>query len=133
MQNMHDVFSAICSDEGDHVHTMVACLDAEVSLRSPSVERRVLTGIALVAVASYMISTTDISVDLSDITGSADVAGDAAMAIDTTTIAEFITAGVVGFAEQLLNDEEARDVAKTALEQTRKFGVTVIEFIAKVL
>jgi hypothetical protein len=143
MQNLHDVFSAICADEGDHVATMAACLDADANLRAPSTERRILTGIALLAVASYLVTTTGI-LDGS-LLDSANVAGDAAVGATDTTLAELLATGIAGFAEQLARDEEARDLtglgedlleggaAAAVLEPLRRFFVQVVEFIARVL
>lgn len=148
MQNMHDVFAAICADEGDHVHTMTACLDTEANLQSPSVERKVLTGIALVAVASYLVSSTgmldgSILDSAGDILDSAGVASDAAAAIDATSIFEVIAAGVAGlagFAEQFINDEEARGLASLSTDSYLVEGGAleqlwdkVVEFFVKVL
>jgi len=56
MQSLYDVFQAIRNDEGDHASTMHACLDPSVSVRSPSLEKKILTGIATVAAISALIS-----------------------------------------------------------------------------
>jgi len=98
MRNLHDVFTAIAEDEGDHVSTMNACLDPQANLQSPSLERRAVSGIALVAAATYLATTaTFIDPSLIDPTlldGStvADLAG----AADGMTIAEVLAAGAVG-------------------------------------
>lgn len=57
MNNLYDVFAAIRADEGDHVETMKACLDPNVPLLSPSLENRVLTGLALTAAVGYFVSS----------------------------------------------------------------------------
>jgi hypothetical protein len=67
MRSLYEVFKAIQADEGDHVATMKACLDPNVALRSPALERRLLTGFALLAAVSLAVSVggtpTDIAVD----------------------------------------------------------------------
>jgi len=61
MKSLYDVFSAIRADEGDHVGTMKACLDPNIAVNSPSMERTILTGVALAAAASYVLGTGDLS------------------------------------------------------------------------
>jgi hypothetical protein len=102
MSSLYDVFCAIRADEGDHVSTMQACLDPEATLRSPSLEKRVLAGLALAAAVAYLVSTGDF-VDLTDV---ADVAGDAALEDGSaaTGIVESLLAGMAGFAQQLTGE-----------------------------
>jgi hypothetical protein len=106
MSSLYDVFCAIRADEGDHVSTMQACLDPEATLRSPSLEKRVLAGLALAAAVGYLVSTGDF-VDLTDY---ADVAGDAVLEDGSaatgigsaaTGIVESLLAGMAGFAQQV--------------------------------
>uniref|UniRef100_A0A7S4RC77 Alternative oxidase n=1 Tax=Ditylum brightwellii TaxID=49249 RepID=A0A7S4RC77_9STRA len=60
MRTLFDVFTAIRADEGDHVGTMKACLDPSIAVSSPSLERRLLTGVALAATFGYYSTTGDI-------------------------------------------------------------------------
>uniref|UniRef100_A0A7S4MGU0 Ubiquinol oxidase n=1 Tax=Odontella aurita TaxID=265563 RepID=A0A7S4MGU0_9STRA len=71
MKSLYDVFSAIREDEGDHVGTMKACLDPNVAVNSPAMERRFLTGVAFVASVGYLLGAGD----LSEIDGVNDVVG----------------------------------------------------------
>lgn len=79
MKSMYDVFSAIRDDEGDHVQTMEACLDPNVAVKSPSVEKAALASVALVSAFGYFLSTGDLSgldlnsVDLGDTLSNIDV------------------------------------------------------------
>lgn len=57
MRNLYDVFTAIRADEGDHVSAMKACLDPNVALVSPSIERRLLTAAALVSSVGAWVAT----------------------------------------------------------------------------
>jgi hypothetical protein len=50
------VFSAIREDENDHVGTMQSCLDPGVVIRAPSLEKRVLLGLAFVSTAAFLAS-----------------------------------------------------------------------------
>jgi hypothetical protein len=102
MSSLYDVFCAIRADEGDHVSTMQACLDPEATLRSPSLEKRVLAGIALAAAVGFLVSTGDF-VDFTDV---ADVAGDAAAEDGSaaTGIVESLLAGIAGFAQHATGD-----------------------------
>jgi hypothetical protein len=102
MSSLYDVFCAIRADEGDHVSTMQACLDPESTLRSPSLEKRVLAGLALAAAVGFLVSTGDFV----DVTDYADVAGDAVLEDGSvaTGIVESLLAGLVGFAQQVAGD-----------------------------
>lgn len=138
MQSLFDVFTAICADEGDHVSTMAACSDPAANLRSPSLERRILTGVAVFAVSSYLLTTTGI-LDA----GILDSASDAALATADTTLAELAAAGMAGFVERIMNDEESRavgadlleggDGAAAVLEQLQRLAAQFGEFIARIL
>lgn len=59
MTNLFDVFKAIQADEEDHVSAMKACLDPNVALVSPSIERRVLTAAALIAALGVAVDAND--------------------------------------------------------------------------
>lgn len=124
MTSLYDVFSAICADEGDHVSTMAACLDPEASLQSPSLERRVLTGVALLAVAPYVASTLDIPTLLDT--------GDAAAGFtDTATVLELT--GLAGIVQKLLEDGLEVDIAEGGIllaigEAFRQFTTLFIRF-----
>ena len=59
MKSLYDVFKAIRADETDHVSTMQACLDEHSVLVSPSLEKKVLVGAGIVAVAATILSGTD--------------------------------------------------------------------------
>jgi hypothetical protein len=51
------VFSAIRNDKSNHVSTMDACLDPNTSMQLPSMEKKILTGVALVSVVgSFALS-----------------------------------------------------------------------------
>jgi hypothetical protein len=102
MSSLYDVFCAIRADEGDHVSTMQACLDPEATLRSPSLEKRVLAGLALAAALGYLVSTGDFV----DVTDYADVAGDAVLEDGSaaTGIVESLLAGMASFAQQVSGD-----------------------------
>lgn len=57
MESLFDVFSAIRDDERDHVATMDSCLDPTVAKVSPSLEKKVLRGIAMAAAAGMIINS----------------------------------------------------------------------------
>jgi hypothetical protein len=59
MKNLYDVFRAIRADEADHVSTMKACLDDNVLLISPSLEKKVLIGTGIVSAAAALLSSGD--------------------------------------------------------------------------
>lgn len=61
MKSLYDVFSAILSDECDHVGTMKACLDPTVPVISPSLEIRFITGLVFTAVLSSVVPTVDVA------------------------------------------------------------------------
>lgn len=107
MKTLHDVFSAIRDDEGDHVSTMKACLDPNVAVQSPAIEKQFLVGGAIVAAAAYFVSTGDTSMfegsgtELLDSVGEetlTELAGFAAMGEQMLTedSNEFITDLIIG-------------------------------------
>lgn len=63
--SLYDVFNQIKQDEGDHVSTMQACLDPDVVVMSPSLERKFFLGFAVLASIGAVLSS---SVDLNDMT-----------------------------------------------------------------
>jgi hypothetical protein len=133
MSSLYDVFCAIRADEGDHVSSMQACLDPETTLRSPSLEKRVLAGLALAAAVGFLVSTGDFAVDFTDITDIADVAGDAASEDGSavTGIVESLLAGMAGFAQQVTGDGIDVDVDAVLEDGAAATGV-VESFLAGV-
>ena len=80
MKSLHDVFTAIRDDEGDHVSTMEACLYPEVAKLSPSLERKALTAItAAVAIGMFLNTGADAGVGI-DIVDAIDYAADETIA-----------------------------------------------------
>jgi ubiquinol oxidase len=61
MRSLYDVFKAIRADETDHVCTMQACLDENSVLVSPSLEKKVLLGTAIVAATAAILSGGDLA------------------------------------------------------------------------
>ena len=104
MESLYDVFSAIRDDEGDHVGTMEACLDPTVAKLSPSLERKVLTGIATAAAVSLFLTAGDTGgVDVDQIVDGVDFAVDETGA---TTLIDGVIAGIAGMASSLGEDDE---------------------------
>jgi len=68
MKSLYDVFSAIRDDEGEHVKTMQACLDPNVVVRSPSVEKTFLMAAALTAIVGYVLITGGLP-NIADLSG----------------------------------------------------------------
>ena len=144
MLTLYDTFAAIRADEGDHVSTMHACLDRQVVLRSPSMERRFLYGAALVALGTAVLSS-----------GSTDLFGDAAFSDGATftegtsaisTVIEAIAGAVAGassMGETFLDDMqlvETTDVAELGFLATildkfpdflKELGEIVVELISR--
>jgi ubiquinol oxidase len=54
MKSLYDVFVAIRADEGDHVSTMQSCLDPQATIRSISLEKKILFGTVLLSVVSLL-------------------------------------------------------------------------------
>lgn len=133
MQSLYDVFSAIQADEGDHVKTMQACLDPQVTLRSPSIERKVLTGLALVAAVSFFYATT--SGELSSLMDTLDFAGDVAGPGDLA-----VDAAVAGaaFAKEVAA-EDAGEASMVSMglpvvgESVRRLFVQAAEVLARII
>lgn len=137
MKNLYDVFSAIRDDEGDHVSTMKACLDPNVAVQSPAIEKQILVGGAILAAVSYFVSTGDFagfeSLDLDTI-------------IDTVeespildSLSEFDLNGLTNLGEQLLTEEEdagslinqllVDGTVLASLDGLRQVAVKFLEFI----
>jgi hypothetical protein len=135
MQNMYDVFTAIRADEGDHVSAMEACLDPDVSLRSPSVERRVITGMAAVALASYFLATTGM-VD-SGLMDAESLDAVATAASGDLTIVELIAATAAGWFQQLKEAESSQTLTEELIEGgailtvLERFQQKIVEFLSR--
>jgi hypothetical protein len=122
MNSLYDVFCAIRADEGDHVSTMTACLDPTVAVRSPSIERRVLTGLALAAAASVVLSATgafvptDVALDGTTVEGLA--TGSAGMFEGISAGAAALAAQIMGGASQGASDTAyaTADVVNTVVD-----------------
>jgi hypothetical protein len=106
MRSLDDVFKAIQADEVDHAATMKACLDPNVALVAPSIERRVFTGLAVLAAVGLAASgdgtmfPTDIAVDGSTAEGFAAGAG----------AVEAFVAGAAAIASQVLEGASINDL-----------------------
>lgn len=143
MESMYDVFSAIRDDEGDHVGTMEACLDPTVAKLSPSLERKVLTGIATAAAVAIFMNTggdlgigADIadSLDLGDLTDmvSEDGAGGFLSTLDSTIDA--LVAGATGLATQMGSDGvdgEEVSVVEGIMPELQNFLAELAELLSR--
>lgn len=144
MRSLHDVFTAICADEGDHVSAMEACLDVDANLLAPSLERRILAGVAALALSSFLLSSSGV-MDAGGLLDSANVFGDVSAAASESTTLELIAAGVAGLVQQFVQDGNAEDMAGvgenlaeggaalTAVEELRRFGAAVAGFFSRLL
>ena len=63
MGSLFDVFVAIRGEEGGHVTTMKSCLDQNVTVLLPSLEKNVLLATAFAATAGYFLGTGVNTVD----------------------------------------------------------------------
>ena len=140
MQSLLDVFAAIAADEGDHVSAMSACLDTKAIFYSPSVERRILFGVAAVAVATYLLSTS--GVFDAGFMDSADTA--VSVTTDATAVTEVAaaTAGVMGWAEEMIKDDEGNiesvgegliEGGGAMSEMFRRAGLAMLKFVSRLL
>jgi hypothetical protein len=138
MQSLFDVFAAIAADEGDHSSAMSACLDTKATFYSPSVERRILVGVAAVAMATYLLST--IGVFDASIIDSADTA--ATVASDSAAVTEVVaaTAGIMGWAEEMIKEDESNieSVGEGLIEGSgaisevfRRAGYAMLQFFSR--
>lgn len=126
MTSLYDVFRAICADEGDHVKTMQACLDTDVSVRSLSMEKKILTGIALASAVSFLLSTGDPSSLVES-----DVAASSVVPLDA--VLDAAVAGAAGIGQQLMEEEEAAFVLGGTTELLRRLGWGILEFLGRFL
>jgi len=98
MTSLYDVFFAICGDEGDHVGTMQACLDPNIVVASPSMERKGLIGLAqaVLAVSAAGSGLVDpvITASLDAISGVQEVAAVGAASDLVTSNAAFLLEAV---------------------------------------
>lgn len=147
MRSLYDVFSAIRADEGDHVSTMKACLDPNVAVASPSLEKKILTGVALAAAVGYFVSTGDFAdpSDVGDMVDGISSATEAGSAVDDigATLIEGLIGGVAAFSRQFLEDEKEGDLVGIGsdlfeagttgaiLEQLRKAFIEALEILGR--
>ena len=122
MRSLYDVFSAIRADETDHVNTMQACLDPQATVRTPSLERKVIAGLAFVAVISALVSTGDIGT-IADMDTAAENVASADMGIDAAA------AGAAFAGSAMAENEEFASLA--FVEGTRRVIVQVLETLAR--
>jgi hypothetical protein len=127
MKSLYDVFCAIKADEGDHMSTMKACLDSDVSVRSASLEKKILTGMALAAAVYIFLSDGE----MSGVINGVDQAGDVAGSLGLDTVVEAALASVAGLSKGLMEDEEGIASTAVALEGLRRFGTLAIEFFER--
>jgi hypothetical protein len=107
MHSLYDVFCAIRADEGDHVSAMNACLDPEATIRSPSLEKRILAGAALAAAVGFLLSTGEM----------VDVGGEGVLEDGSAvTIIESVVAGIASFAQGVTSDGAEENVAGLGAE-----------------
>jgi ubiquinol oxidase len=100
MRSLYDTFAAICADEGDHVSTMQACLDPTESMRSPSIERKLIYGAAVAAIAATALSSVPFD---SSFFGD-NVLADGA--VSTEGLSAVVEAGVVGLGQIIRESTE---------------------------
>ncbi|KAL7567947.1 hypothetical protein ACA910_019657 [Epithemia clementina (nom. ined.)] len=101
MLSLYDVFTAIRDDEGDHVGTMQACLDPEATLRSASLEKRLVTAVALASVAAAIV----LSSGAGPVAGPEDigrVVSEIGETLSESTGLDVLVAGLGGLAQQVL-------------------------------
>eukprot|EP00977_Amphora_coffeiformis_P029644 scaffold42116_cov168-Amphora_coffeaeformis.AAC.2 len=118
MLSLYDTFAAIRADEGDHVSTMHACLDTQSVLRSPSLERRILYGAALIALGTAVFSTgsTDLLGDTTAFTDGASITeGTSAISTAMEAIAGAV-AGAGSMADTFFEDAQTVDQATDVTE-----------------
>ena len=139
MQNLFDVFAAIAADEGDHASAMSACLDTKAALQSPSVERRILVGLAALAVATYLLSTSGVFDP-----GFIDSADTAVVTTDSAVVTEVATAtaGIMGWVEEIFKEDEGNiesvgeglaEGGGAIFESLRRFGLEILKFLSRLL
>ena len=128
MTSLYDVFSAIKADEADHVSTMESCLDPNVSVRSPSIERRILTGVALASVAQLIAASGG------GLSTSTDLVADetAIQALSSTNAVEAAVAGAAAAASQLAG-EAGGEEAVAAVSSLGNFVSDTIAALLRIL
>jgi hypothetical protein len=94
MGSLYDVFVAIRADEGGHVTTMKSCLDQNVTVLLPSLEKNVLLATAFPATAGYFLGTGVNTVDDMSIIAAVD---------DIELVDEAIFEGLIGGFGTLVN------------------------------
>jgi hypothetical protein len=140
MQSLFDVFAAIAADEGDHVSAMSACQDSDATFQSPSIERRILVGVAALAVSTYLMSSTGVF-DAS-LVDTADTA--VSVSTDSTVLSEVTAAaaGMMGWANQMLREDEGniKAVGEGMVEGNevmpdllRRIGSVIFRFFSRLL
>ena len=131
MESMYDVFTAIRDDEGDHVGTMEACLDPTVAKLSPSLERKVLTGIATAAAVAIFLNTgADVGINAADVVDGVDFAVDETVG---TTLVDATIAGAAGLASQMGSDMDEVELAGQLMPEVRRLLTEVAAIFSRVL
>jgi ubiquinol oxidase len=120
--NLYSVFENIQADEAQHVGTMESCLDIEAALRSPSTEKSVIVGMAVLAVIGLALTSGNVedasNPGLTDTLSGIDLSADAAVTAITNVIdaAAAGVAGIVGFTQQqqppLMDEDEEGNIVK---------------------
>ena len=127
MKSLHDVFTAIRDDEGDHVSTMEACLDPTVAKLSPSLERKALMAIAAAVAIGMFLNTGDVGVG-SDIADTIDFAADETVA---SGLADAAIAGIAGVLSQLGQDAEEVVLEEGAFLGLRNLAGEILRIISR--
>eukprot|EP00538_Stauroneis_constricta_P011340 CAMPEP_0119571404 /NCGR_PEP_ID=MMETSP1352-20130426/44092_1 /TAXON_ID=265584 /ORGANISM="Stauroneis constricta, Strain CCMP1120" /LENGTH=638 /DNA_ID=CAMNT_0007621083 /DNA_START=620 /DNA_END=2537 /DNA_ORIENTATION=+ len=143
MQSLHDVFTAVRADEGDHVATMQACLDPTVAVQSPSIERRVLIGLAMVAIVGAAINVGgdaglldsavgSLSSDLATASDSATTASNVAAAsagtgLEETAMVDAVGAAVVAGMQRVMGEDAGQAVSNAVASTATKAAEAVDE------
>eukprot|EP00978_Attheya_sp_CCMP212_P028514 scaffold98579_cov54-Attheya_sp.AAC.6 len=119
--NLYSVFENIQSDEAQHVGTMESCLDIEAALRSPSTEKSIIVGMAVLAVIGLALTSGNVedasNTGVTDTLSGIDLSADAAVSVITNAIdaAAAGVAGIVGFTQQqqpLIDEDEEGNIVK---------------------
>lgn len=139
MNSLYDVFRAIRDDEADHASTMGSCLDPNSNVRSLSIEKKLLTSMALLGASSLLLYANE----LNTVSGTADIAAD--VATDAATVGgdsffiDAAAAGAMGMMQKLMG-EESEELTLAAgrseevgvfLEVALKSTVEVLETIGR--
>jgi len=140
MRSLYDVFCAIKCDEADHVSTMQACLDPKVSVLSPSLEKKVLTGLALGATMGYFLSTGDI-INIDDLSNVADFADSTEFAelideeVTDTSFINTVVDGIIGGLASLANIavDESQELEVTEIGVYESFLIQLKQILPAIL